>query len=285
MSTGTSSLRRTKRRGAALVAACAAALVAALAGPAWAGSVPQPDDPPAGPRGVASPQIAEAPAKASTPEARSDTGRRNRGVDSDARRTPGCADDAGERSLRRMRTRRAARARVPGAETPTPTSTATPQPAPTHSSTATVRHRDARACRQLCAPGGCAEAETASRATGERKEAGFPGANDCRGAAGRQPPRPADRDADALVRHLRPEVGARCSQPRRSCSWPRARAASSWASPAAVSLGSREPDADPRPRAPRRPRDARAPERGSARSDTGRRHATAAAAAAGSGRT
>jgi hypothetical protein len=66
MSTGASSLRRTERRGAMLVAACLAALTAVLAEPAWAGTAPTPDDPPAGPRNEASPRIAEAPAKAST---------------------------------------------------------------------------------------------------------------------------------------------------------------------------------------------------------------------------
>ncbi len=168
MSTGTSSLRRTKRRGAALVAACAAALAAALAGPAWAGSVPTPDDPPAGPRGLASPQIAEAPTKASSPEARATRGRRNRGVDSDARRTPGGADDArdakggcthGRRQDEQGHDAGADEHRDPAAR-------------------ADVRlhghraHREARACRRLCATArDCAEAEAASRATGERNEA------------------------------------------------------------------------------------------------------------------
>ena len=199
MSTGTSSLRRTKRRGAALVAACAAALVAALAGPAWAGSVPQPDDPPAGPRSEAAPRIATAPVKAATLEARATRaagteastptpdapvtaptaqarkpqadaapGRREklgRSADPDEHRDPrGCADPQlhGSRAAPR-------RTRLPSA----------------------LRDRRLRRSRK------------ASRAAGERKEADFPGANDCRGATGREPPRPADRDADALVRHLR----------------------------------------------------------------------------------
>ena len=140
MSTGTSSLRRTKRRGAALVAACAAALVAALAGPAWAGSVPQPDDPPAGPRGLASPQIAEAPTKASSPEART-TPAAGTEASTPTPDAPLAAQTTHATPRRCTHGRRQdEQGHGAGAGTGAgPTSTATPQPAPTYGSTTTVR--------------------------------------------------------------------------------------------------------------------------------------------------
>ena len=217
MSTGTSSLRRTKRRGAALVAACAAALVAALAGPAWAGSVPtarRSTGRAARPGIAADRGGADEGVVARGPD---DSGRRNRGVDSDARRTPGGADDArdakgecthGRRQDEQGHDAGADEHRDPATRADVrlydhrehrgPAACANPQ---LHDDR---RHHEARACRRLCAPGGPAKAETASRPTGERNEAGFAGARGCRGPAGRQPPRPADRDAHALVRRLRP---------------------------------------------------------------------------------
>ena len=170
MPTGTSSLRKTKRRGVTLVAACAAALAAALTGPAWAGPVPQPDDPPAGPRGQASPQIAEAPTKASSPEARAT---RFAGTEASTP-TPDAplaapkthatpkADAHPAAAKRKVTPRRAPR--------PAPTSTATPQPAPTYGSTATVptaTHAPA------AAPHGARlrRSRTASGPTGEERQA------------------------------------------------------------------------------------------------------------------
>ena len=200
MPTGTASLRKTERRGGVLVAACAAALAAALAGPAWAGPVPTPDDPPAGPRGEASPQIAEAPTKASSPEARTTPAA---GTEASTP-TPDAPLAAQTTHATPKANAHTAAAKTSKVTTPAPTSTATPQPAPTYGSTTIVSTATARTCRRLCAPGGPAKAETASRPTGERNEAGFAGARGCRGPAGRQPPRPADRDAHALVRRLRP---------------------------------------------------------------------------------
>ena len=217
MPTGTSSLRKTKRRGITLVAACAAALAAALIGPpAWAGPVPtarRSTGRAARPGIAADRGGADEGVVARGPD---DSGRRNRGVDSDARCTPGGADDArdakgectygrrqDEQGSRRRR-RRAPRPRNPRRRTALRpiVSTAAPQPAPTHSSTTTggtTRHVPAVTLRARRLRRG----RKASRPTGERNEAGFAGARGCRGPTGREPPRPADRDADALVRRLR----------------------------------------------------------------------------------
>ena len=149
MPTGTSSLRKTKRRGAALVAACAAALVAALAGPAWAGSVPtarRSTGRAARPGIAADRGGADEGVVARAPD---DAGRRNRGVDSDARRTPGGADDARDAEggcTARPPPRRKSRGHDAGADEHR-------DPA----ARADVRlyghreHREARACRRLCA--------------------------------------------------------------------------------------------------------------------------------------
>ena len=129
-----------------------------------------------------------------------DSGRRNRGVDSDARRTPGGADDARDAKGECTHGRRQdEQGHDAGADEHRDPATRADVRLYDHR-----EHREARACSRLCAPGGPAKAETASRPTGERNEAGFAGARGCRGPAGRQPPRPADRDAHALVRRLRP---------------------------------------------------------------------------------
>ena len=111
--------------------------VAALAGPAWAGRCRQPTIHRAGPRSEASPQIAEAPTKASSLPAQAtpaigaeastptpDAPRRRRGSEPKPRaesRPPTSARSRAE----------TAAARTPA---PRPTSTPTPQPAPTYGS-------------------------------------------------------------------------------------------------------------------------------------------------------
>ncbi len=134
MPTGTSSLRKTKRRGVTLVAACLAALAGALTGPAWAGQVPTPDDPPSGPRSEAAPRIAEAPAKAATLPAQATPAI---GAESSTP-TPDAPPPARKSSTKPRAEARPTAPKVVAPKpqpartpAPRPTSTPTPQPLPT----------------------------------------------------------------------------------------------------------------------------------------------------------
>lgn len=148
MSTGTSSLRRTKRRGGIAVGACSV-LAAALSTPALAASGPTPDNPPVGARSEAAPRIAEeAPTSESSGSQSPPTQAPSSGSLAPTPDAPATAANAAPKTSTKATTRHAPRPAptpVVVTATPAPTSTSTSTPTTPHPTTAPSMGRTTKA--------------------------------------------------------------------------------------------------------------------------------------------